>query len=179
MNIQDMHPVEKLAYGAAIVAILFNIPKIQQGMQQAAAIRSDMAVVSQEQSRILANEMAREGLTGLAEKRYAGQCEAVVTLADPDTYAGIQENEPIIAGAYAKIYEKGGEGQGKPINPSHVLQPGVLACDAYGRTAAIVPGPGGMPIAAEIAVTQNREIVQEFISRNGGIKPPTVARGEL
>ena len=177
MDIQGMHPLEKLAYGAAIVAILFNVPRVQHGMQQTAAIRSDMAEVSQEQSRILAGEMAREGLTELAEKRYAGQCEAVVTLADPGTYAGIRENEPIIAGAYAKIYEEGGEGQGQPINPSHALQPGVLACDAYGRTAAIVPGPGGMPIAAEIAVTQNREIVQEFISRSGGVKPPTVARG--
>jgi hypothetical protein len=119
-----------------------------------------------------AREAARVGSVAIANARFDTGCEVIVDLNKQGTASTIEENQPIIAGAYAT------QNKGKPlslISPSHFIGRDVLVCDLYGTTALMTFDQNkGYAVAMDLATTNDRVRMAKARDRMPGIQRPSL-----
>jgi hypothetical protein len=122
-------------------------------------------------SKLNAEKLALQTGRDIANDRYDSGCEVITTLADPKIAAPIQEGKPIVAGAYAHLFNP------RKPNPDHYLGRDVVVCDLYGTTAITRwDEPLGYAVARSIAVTNDRGRMAQAKNRRPGMQRPNLIK---
>lgn len=122
-------------------------------------------------SKLNAEKLSMQTGRDIANDRYDSGCEVITTLKDPKIAAPIQEGKPIVAGAYAHLFNPQ-----KP-NADHYLGRDVVVCDLYGTTAITRWDESlGYAVARSIAVTNDRGRMAKAKERRPGMQRPNLIK---
>jgi hypothetical protein len=151
----------------AVGAIATQVPKIQSQLQMDQVATTASRQSQQEALTMKVKQEAESGLRTTANLRYDQGCEIVSTLKSPTVAAAIQEDKPIVAGAYADKFSLAAP------NPDYYVGRDLTMCDCYGTTAITRFDKSlGYAVAKEIATTSDRKRMASACASRPGMKRP-------
>jgi hypothetical protein len=170
----DFIQENKLVIGVTALCLVIGatqIPAMQAHQNRNAAIAQSQADKLQQSDLIAAEQAASVGNIEIANDRYDTGCELISTLSSPGVATVIQENRPIVSGAYAAKFNP------QRPNPEYYLGRDVTVCDGYGTTAKTKFDPKlGYAVAANIAVTNDRARMAKAIASRPGMQRPNLLK---
>ncbi len=155
----------------AIGALITQIPNIQTNLARQQSTAAANMIRLDSNQKLTAEKLAMKTARDTANSRYDEGCEVVSTLRSASIAAPIQEGQPIVAGAYAKLFDP------KHPNPAFYIGRDVTVCDLYGVTAILRFDPNlGYAVADSIAVTNDRDRMAKAKDRRPGMQRPNLIK---
>lgn len=144
--LQNKTNLALLVIGA--IAVVTSIPDVKTNLHQMGELKDKMQATTAEQMDLLASQDNQAEKEKIAIARYQRGCVFVVASSDPSKLVAIQAGRPVLDGV-----------------TKYPLSAGTTVCDAAGTTAEIVAGTP--PVAAKLAFTGNREVIEAALKRAG------------
>jgi hypothetical protein len=156
-----------VALSAAVLATQWG--SIKSHIDQNSAIAESLKISQSQNQKMEAEKIVLEGSSEIANARYDKGCEVISTLLNAKNATTMQENQPIINGAFAGIYQKNPK---LAVDSRHYIGRGVTVCDLYGSTAVMATDPKrGYAVATSLAVTSDRTRMDKAQSRSQLSRP--------
>jgi hypothetical protein len=109
-------------------------------------------------------------LVALANERYKTGCKPVLVLGTRDTVS-LKVGQPIVDGAYAKLYAPVLGKVAPSVNPAHYAGAGLTVCTPYGQTGVMEVLPNGSyAVVADLATTNDQAVIDAWFARYKGLK---------
>jgi hypothetical protein len=160
--------VASLALGAT------QIPQVISSQTKNAAIVASQTERTMQADKAQAREAARSVSVAIANARYDQGCEVIGALDRPGIATTIEENAPIVAGAFQKQAAKV---PFEKMSRSWLLGRDVSVCDAYGTTAIMTwDDQKGYATAQDIAVTNDRARFAKAVNSRPGLQRPALIK---